>query len=166
MKFFTYFDVFDYIGGRKVPSILYETYYADPKEVEITSPEKKKNLIYIYLESMEITSSDTAHGGIEPVDIIPDLTQIATDNTTFNGRENNLNGGVPMSGSTWTIGGMVAQSTGLPLRAGYGSLQPGMMSNFMPGVTAIGDILEQENYKNVLMIGSEAEFANRDSFYG
>lgn len=166
IKFFTYFNVFDYLGGRKVPSVLYETYYVDPANAEITFPEQKKNLIYIYLESMEMTSSDEAHGGIEPVDTIPDLTKIALENTCFNGDEDILNGGIPMSGATWTIGGMVAQSTGLPLRAGNGSLQPGMMSNFMPGATAIGDILDEEGYRNVLMIGSDAAFANRDSFYG
>lgn len=165
LKFYTYFNVFDYLAARKVPSEIFEKYYVDPFTAEVSFPEKKKNLIYIYLESMEITASDTEHGGIEPVDTIPELTRLALDNTAFNGSETVLNGGVPLLGSTWTIGAMVAQSTGLPLSGPALTNQEGMLTNFMPGATAIGEILEDAGYKNVLLLGSEAEFGNRDSFF-
>jgi len=43
-------------GGKySEPSLLYETWYADPEETDIIFPEEKRNLIYIYLESMETT---------------------------------------------------------------------------------------------------------------
>ena len=35
----------------------------DPSKTKITFPEHKKNLIYIFLESMEISDSDTENGG-------------------------------------------------------------------------------------------------------
>jgi phosphoglycerol transferase len=35
----------------------------------------------------------------------------------------------------------------------------------MPGVTSLGDVLEDNNYHNVLYIGSDAEFANRKTYF-
>ena len=168
-RFMAYFNVFDYLAAKNIPSRIFEQYYVDPATVEITFPEKKKNLIFIYLESMEITASDKEHGGIEDVDIIPQLTELGLENTCFNGKDGTrLNGGVPLSGTTWTIAGMTAQSAGLPLKVDrdYINDNYGMLKSFMPGATAIGDILKDEGYHNVLMLGSNAQFGNRDAFFG
>ena len=40
-----------------------EENYVDPNTVALTFPEKKRNLIYIYLESTEITFADQENGG-------------------------------------------------------------------------------------------------------
>ena len=52
-------------------------HYVDPAEVDLSFPEKKRNLIYIYLESMEAGYADTASGGLFPENLIPELTSIA-----------------------------------------------------------------------------------------
>ena len=36
--------------------------------------------------------------------------------------------------------------------------------SFMPGVTALGDILEEEGYHNVFMCGSDIEFGGRENY--
>ena len=55
------FKIADYVRLRMSPSTLYEECYVDPKEVSITG--EGKNLIYIYLESMETAYADKASGG-------------------------------------------------------------------------------------------------------
>ena len=165
--FFSYFNVFDYLAARHIPSKIFDEYYVEPATASITFPEEKKNLIYIYIESMEITPSDLEHGGIESVDTIPELTQLALENDCFNGDKQVLNGGIPLNGSTWTIAGMVAQSAGLPVKMGnWNSNSSNMLNSFLTGATALGDILEKEGYQNALVIGSDKKFGNRDDYFG
>ena len=45
--------LFSYLKNYTMNSKLIENEYVDPKNVEITFPEKKQNLIYIYVESLE-----------------------------------------------------------------------------------------------------------------
>ncbi len=64
---------------------------------------------------METTYSDQANGGAFEQDIIPELTQIAQENEDFSGTDTQLNGGEVFPGSTWTMGAMFSQTSGLPL---------------------------------------------------
>lgn len=138
--------------------------YVNPTSVELEFPSQKRNLIYIYLESAEITYADKENGGAFEKNIIPELTELAKENEDFSGSDPQLNGGVSLSGTTWTAGAMFAQSTGLPLKVPiHGNHVKG--DNFFPGITAIGNILEKEGYRQELMIGSSAAFGGRLDFY-
>ena len=55
----TKLDVGSYVKAQGEYSDFIDDYYVDPAEVEITFPEKKRNLIFIFLESMETTYADT-----------------------------------------------------------------------------------------------------------
>ena len=57
--------------------------YVNPDSVKITAPEQKRNLILIYLESMETTFSDKEHGGNQDTNLIPEITQLAQQNINF-----------------------------------------------------------------------------------
>ena len=46
-------------------------------------PEKKRNLIYIFLESMENTYMSKLDGGAYDINYIPDLTALAEENLNF-----------------------------------------------------------------------------------
>ena len=59
------------------PSKIYENYYVDPSTVNYTFPEQKRNLVYIFLESMETTYEDLEHGGAFEESRIPELTELA-----------------------------------------------------------------------------------------
>lgn len=141
-----------------------EEHYVDPNDVDLQFPEQKRNLIYIYLESAEITFADKASGGAFEQNVIPELTALAQENEDFSGDDPNLNGGISLMGSTWTMGAMFAQSTGLPLKVpvGANSLDG---DNFFPDIAAIGTILEKEGYRQELLIGSDASFGGRRDFY-
>lgn len=53
----------EYIGEISKNSTLFEDYYVDPNNVDINFPENKRNLLLIYMESMESTYASTDVGG-------------------------------------------------------------------------------------------------------
>lgn len=58
-----YYHIVKYLMNQGKNSTFIEDHYVDPQNVEITFPEKKRNLIYIFLESVEGTYSDQELGG-------------------------------------------------------------------------------------------------------
>ena len=156
----------DYLAARRIDTEIYDKYYIDTATVELSFPEKKKNLVYIYMESMEMSLADESHGGGKSVNVIPELTDIALENDCFNGDTDILNGARSLYNSTWTIAGLVAQTSGLPLGINHVLTNNiNSISSFMPGATTLGDILEKEGYHNVFMLGSDAKFGNRDVYF-
>ena len=67
--------------------------YQNPKDVKI-SGDNTNNLIYIYLESFENTFLDTENGGIKNVNCLPELTELAKQNTNFSNTDQ-LGGALP-----------------------------------------------------------------------
>ena len=165
-EFWVNYHVNDYLTAEQFECELYETVYTAPEQTEITFPEQKKNLIYIFMESMETTVADEVSGGGKSFNAIPELSNLAMEYDCFNGEENTLNGALPLYNSTWTIAGMVAQSSGMPLAINhYFSNSKGIIQSFLPGMVTLGDILEKEGYRNAVMMGSDASFGNRDQYY-
>lgn len=160
------YGLYDYVVSRQISINLYEEKYVDPAEAQIIFPEKKKNLIYIFMESMEISDSDIASGGGKETDYIPELTELALDNECFNGTDTQLNGAYPLGSTGWTVAGMVAQTSGVPLNTwGEQNRYGDEDEDFLPGAYSIGQILEDNGYQNCIMMGSDANFANRKKYF-
>lgn len=158
-------DVQNWIEGQVKASDFLEGEYVDPHDVKMTFPEKKRNLIYIYLESMETTYADEASGGAFPQNTIPELTNIAMENEDFSGNDELLNGGIVFPGTGFTTGAIFAQSAGLPLKLSIGGNNMDTQSSFFPEVMALGDVLEEEGYRQVFLLGSDATFGGRRLFF-
>lgn len=153
-----------YVVAQATDSDFIGKYYASPEDTKISFPENKRNLIYIFLESMEITYADKNNGGIFDQNTIPELTILAQENEDFSGAQTTLNGGISLSGSTWTIGAMFAQTSGLPLKSNvYNDMDT--QDSFFSGVITLGDILEEEGYNQELMVGSDASFGGRALYF-
>ena len=157
--------VISYINSQLHPTDYIETHYVDPRQVQMEFPEQKRNLIYIYIESAEVTYADKKNGGAFNQNTIPELTKIAQENEDFSGDSNELNGGLSLDGSVWTMGAMFAQTSGLPLKLSIGGNEMDTQDSFFPGVMTLGDILEDNGYVNELMIGSEARFGGRELYF-
>ena len=158
-------DIGNYTENNSTYSEFVDNHYVDPAETVMTFPEQKRNLIYIYLESMETTYSSTKNGGAFEDDYIPELAELAKENEDFSGDETALNGGYSLNGSTWTMGALFAQTTGLPLALPIEENSMDTQETFLPGVTALGDILENQGYNQTFMIGSDAVFGGRDLYF-
>ncbi|MCD8058799.1 MAG: GBS Bsp-like repeat-containing protein [Bacteroides fragilis] len=158
-------DIGTYLAGQSTYGSFIDENYVDPASVEITFPEEKRNLIYIFLESMEMTYADEESGGAFSENVIPELTELAFENETFSGAESTLNGGYSPTGTTWTIGGMFAQTSGLPLLISIDDNNMDTQDSFFSGATTLGDILEVAGYNQTLLIGSDATFGGRRLYF-
>ena len=157
-----------YILAQVQDSSLFETEYNAPSAVDITFPEQKRNLVYILLESMETSYLSKELGGAIDYNLIPELTQLAENNINFSHNEH-VGGFREVYGSGWTIGDMVSQTSGVPLKTpssladrfnGYGK-----NGEFLPGLTTLSDILHENGYTQALMVGSDADFGGRKTYY-
>lgn len=158
------YNAMSYLADDTSNSFVGE-HYVDPANVKLTFPKKKRNLIYIYLESMEMTSADKKNGGNFEYNMIPELTKLSEQNENFSGTHNTLNGAYSYPGNTWTMGGLLAQTSGLPFRTDM--TQNGMITqkSFFPNLTTLGDILEAKGYNQMFMCGSDGNFAGRTQYF-
>ena len=161
----TTLDVSAYVKNQNTYSSFIDDNYVDPASVDINFPEQKRNLIYIYLESMETTYADQQSGGAFEENVIPELTRLSLENENFSGEESILNGGYALTGTTWTVGAMFGQTSALPLLIPIEKNSMDTQENFFPGITTLGDILEEEGYRQELVIGSDAEFGGRKLYF-
>ena len=88
--------------------------YANPDSVKIMPPKQKRNIILIYLESLETTFADKEHGGNQDTNLIPEITELSLKNISFGKNKNHIGGGFDASGSNHTFGAMHTRSLGIP----------------------------------------------------
>ena len=166
---FAAFDVelVEYVSNQSADTDLYEKYYKDPGNVKITFPKEKRNLIYIMLESMETSYLSKELGGAMEENLIPELYELAKENLCFSNTNAKVGGFYTTKGATWTIGSMVAQTAGIPLKTPTEDVnQYGAAGEaFLPGVTTLTDILNDAGYTQMLMVGSDASFGGRKAYF-
>ena len=162
---FCMLDVGGYLIDSRIPSKYIEKNYVDPKSVELTFPEEKRNLVYIWLESVESTYAAEDDGGAFEVTPIPELVELAEENTSFTGSEGGVNGGISAYGTTWTAGALFGHMSGLPLKIPIADSAMSQQEAFFPGVTTIGDLLAEQGYQQGFLIGSDATFGGRRQLF-
>lgn len=151
--------------SQKEASLFIEDLYVDPAKVDLKFPKNKRNLIYIYLESMEMTFADLSVGGAFDSNLIPNLTKYSLENINFSKEDSELNGAYSLPGTDWTMGGMFAQTAGVPLKIPLSGNAMETSNSFFPHMTTLGDILASNGYNQVLAIGSEARFGGREIYF-
>lgn len=152
---------YEYMDGYLNPSTLYEDEYVDPAQLTYVFPEKKRNLIYIYLESMETSYADLQHGGALEESLIPELTKLASNSNTFTqGKGYNV-----IASNGWTAASLVAQTSGANLKTPIAQDNTTVEYRFMEGAYTLGEILEKEGYNQVFLMGSDASFGQRDLYF-
>lgn len=157
-------DVSGYIRRRSEKTTLYDDYYVNPATVSITSDEVSgtRNLIYIYLESMESDYNYTE--GNKTVDLTPNLTRLALENINFS--DNNGKGGFySPTGTDWTMAGLLATSSGIPFSFPIDGNDMNDRNKFAPKLITLGDILEEKGYVQEFICGSDSEYGGRKLYY-
>lgn len=161
-------DVKEYLASQKKESHFIEQNYVDPRTTQITFPEQKRNLIYIFLESMESTYASKEDGGGMDFNCIPELTQLAEENTNFSNTDK-LGGGYPAYGGTWTMAGIFSQTSGIPIKNSEQTDDVNAtlaeQSSFSSQARNLEDILANEGYNQCFMIGSDATFGGRRAYF-
>ena len=113
-----------------------------------------KNLVYIYLESIERTYFDES---LFP-GLMPNLKRIESASLSFTEIEQ-------IDGSGWTIAGMVSSQCGIPLVTPSGGNEMSGMYRFLPAAACIGDILSASGYDLSYVGGASANFAGKRNFF-
>ena len=153
-----------YIASSLEKTTIYEKEYRDPESVKITFPEEKRNLIIIYLESMETSFFSQAQGGALPYNVIPELYDLAKKNINFSHNQD-IGGWPVVTNTTWTVASLVSQTSGVPLTIPVKRNTYGKKSAFLPGITNMQDVLKKNGYYQTVMFGSEGNYAGRDQYY-
>lgn len=117
-------------------------------------PQEKKNLVFIFMESMETSYGDKKHGGFEDKSLIPNLTTLAMNGETFTSDMTESWGAYSLPGSTCTAFATVAELSGMPF-----SVYEKANTN------TLGTILSDGGYRQVYILGSDASFGGKKGFF-
>ena len=141
---------------------IYDKYYVDTNDVKITFPEKKRNVIIIYLESMEASLFSKENGGVFPKSIIPELENLALNNINFS-NSSKLGGAYTLDNTACTIFSLVTSTSATPvytrLFRPYGKTNP-----YMRNVRSLGNVLSDNGYNLALIQGSSVNFSATDYY--
>lgn len=147
-------------------SRFYQDYYIDPKTVQLKPMGKKRNVIHIFLESIENTYLSKDLGGDCQENLIPNLSNIAQEEGVVFSDNNGYFGGPQQTfGSSWSAAGMVNMQSGIPIKVSSNNDAYGKKGYFLPGITNSGDLLNQEGYNQSVMFGADANFAGLQTYY-
>lgn len=162
--FYVQFGVMDYLTLKRMYTEIYDEKYVNPDDVVISKGENgTKNLICIYLESMENMYSSKELGGNQEVNLIPNLTRYAQENISFSNSDK-LGGFYGVTATTWTIASLYSTTCGVPLKSVVDESNT-ERDTFASGITALGDILEDNGYVQEFLCGSDGTYAGRATYF-
>ncbi len=142
-----------------------EENYVDVNKANLKFPKQKRNLIHIYLESMENTFFSKELGGYFDENLMPDLAELCKEGYSFSHLERGFGGPPSSTGGNWSVSSIVNMATGLPMKVPVDRNAYGAENNFLPGATTLGDILNANGYEQSVMFGAEAAFGGLDFFF-
>ena len=152
----------EYVINRSEDTDIYEKYYVDTNNVKVELPKEKRNLILIYLESMEASLFSKENGGAFDSSIIPELEDIALNNVNFS-NTSLLGGAYTLTSTSFTMSSITASTTGTPINIklfkGYSNSHP-----FMKNIRSLGNILNDNGYNLELIQGSDKKFGALDLY--
>ena len=130
-------------------------HYVYPAKVKVEL-KKPKNLVLIYVESLEDTYKDVRLFG---KDLVASLDHI--NGASFASYKQ-------APGTGWTIAGITATQCGLPLKSVSlydGNDQGENIHAFLPNAVCLGDILHNAGYYNVYMGSDALAFSGKGRFF-
>lgn len=153
-----------YLEAQFNYSSIFEDEYVAPSEVDLKFPHKKRNLIYIVAESLETSNVAEKNGGLVKKSYTPNLEKLALNNLNFSDTDK-IGGAMQVRNTEWTVAALVAHTSGIPFKIPVDVNEFSGEKGFLPGVESIGDVLEDNGYKNYFMLGSDAEISGRKNYF-
>ena len=150
------------VKAAPVYSEFYEENYIEPSSVTVTPPAKKRNLIVVFMESMESSYADVENGGVFEKTPVPYLQELAKTHMNFS-HNGNVGGGINLEGTSWTVAGLLSKLTAVPYFAPFVKKNGKIVC--LPNAVSLTDILSEQGYTSIFSIGSEKQFENRDAFF-
>jgi phosphoglycerol transferase len=95
---------------------------------------------------------------------MPELYDLSQNNTSFSNGDM-MGGFYTVGATTWTISALVAQTAGVPLKVPLDLNAYGKEGDFLLGGYSLGEILDQQGYNQTFLIGSNANFGGRRTYF-
>lgn len=168
-----YIQAYNALFGSAVPNEFYNTYYVSTETTAIHFPEKKRNVLVIFLESWENAFLDEAQGGVYPKNLMPEFCAIAEKNLYFS-NTSGIGGGYDLYNTNSTISATVAKFSATPMILWQTPAKPSEefddSASQQTQVVAletvtINDILKREGYNQIFSYAYYKEFAATGLFF-
>ena len=91
------------------------------------------------------------------------MTNLAIDEGVNFSNTDQLGGTYCISGASWTIAALLTYQTGVPYKLPVDRVDD--YAEFLPGLTGVGELLENNGYQNYFMCGSDAVFGGRKNLF-
>jgi len=138
--------------SKKLESYGVRTSALSQTNIEVFAPPQPKNLVIIYLESLERSYTDEK---IFP-NLIPNIIELQKSALDFTNLEQ-------LPGTHFTIAGQMSSSCGVPLIFGNGA--DIYYLNSLAKINCLGDTLKHLNYYAVFMHGARLKFGATGTFF-
>ncbi len=143
-------------------STFIEDHYVEPKNV-VKFPAKQRNLIHIYMESVENSYYDRANGGYKERSLMPKLAELNRENIHFSNSNFEFGGPHQTFGAAHSIASMLNFGAGIPMKT---NLQRGTAESMLyPQFTTVGDLLKSQGYNTEIMLGAQAKWGGLGDYY-
>lgn len=130
--------------------------YSKPEKQHFVFSAKPKNLIFIYIESLDLGFNNEKVFKKNLLKSLEDIPHMSFEHF------------VQTVGADYTIAGMIASQCGIPLNLiavlARNNLDE-VLNSFLPQTMCLGDILHQAGYYNVFMKGASLTFSGTGNFY-
>ena len=135
---------------QPVDSEFYRENYIHPDSVKIIAQEEPKNLVVIFLESMEKNFAQYT----------PEIGHLEKSSLDF------IPGGQNVSGTSWTIAGITGKLCGIPLNMPMGINEyHGRLPTYVPYAKCLMDVLADKGYNQLYAQGTKGEFTQKKDFW-
>lgn len=135
---------------QPVDSEFYRENYVHPDSVKIIARGEPKNLVVIFLESMEKNFAQYT----------PEIAHLEKSSLDF------VPGGQNVSGTSWTIAGITGKLCGIPLNMPMGINEyHGRLPTYVPYAKCLMDVLADKGYNQLYAQGTSGEFTQKRDFW-
>jgi phosphoglycerol transferase len=149
------FSVPEYLMTRTLENKVIEAYYRQVDIDGIKFPEKKRNVVVLVVESLEMNLNDR---NMFPEPLIPGLADFRERGFSCNLNE--------APGMNWTVGSFTGLLFGLPLRLPItGNDYRSVDDLFLPGAISLLEIFEANGYSVNLIAGNDTDFAGVNNIF-
>lgn len=155
---------FNYLHFYIRKSKLIKENYVDPKKTQI-SFNKKRNVIVIFVESLENSLFTKGHGGAWNKEIIPDLYNMLNEKESVSFYNPVAYTGMYMlQSSSYTSSSVFTNNSGVPVKIGL-DRKGYTKKKYMGGVYNLGDLLKDHGYHNELISAANTTYGSFKDYF-
>lgn len=139
-----------------------EDNYVAPTADNVKLPAHKRNLVHIYMESVENSYYSKDLGGYMDQNLMPELAALSETGISWSNTDK-FGGPDQLYATGHSVAGMIAMQAGVPMLAAGG--ESGNHGFSYPDFATIGDILKEAGYNTTFMQAAKAAWGGLGKYY-